>query len=162
MPLLPELQVLAGRVFRDIGMADVATNPPLPAEVFGQYQRAGRAWVATDANGAPVAFAVVDLVDGCGHLEQLSVHPEHARRGIGGGLVEEIAGWASGHGLPALTLTTFRQVPWNAPYYRRLGFAEIPADRVTPGLAELLAAEVAFGLDPATRVAMRRPLTPAR
>ena len=57
-----------------------------------------------------------------------------------------------------LTLSTFRSVPWNAPYYARLGFAELPAAELTPGLTEILAAETAFGLDPAERVFMRRPV----
>lgn len=59
-------------------------------------------------------------------------------------------------GLPALTLSTFRTVPWNAPYYRRLGFREVEAAQITAGLRAVLDAEVAFGLDPSTRVCMRR------
>ena len=38
-------------------------------------------------------------------------------------------------GLPCLTLTTFRDVPWNAPWYSRLGFEPAPDE---PRLAELL------------------------
>ena len=64
---------------------------------------------------------------------------------------------AAGRGLPALTLTTFRSVPWNGPYYARCGFRELPSTEITPGLVDVLAAEVAIGLDPADRVAMRRP-----
>ncbi|WP_231929553.1 hypothetical protein [Micromonospora inositola] len=67
-----------------------------------------------------------------------------------------MAGWAADQGLPALTLTTFRNVPWNGPYYARCGFRELTGAQVTPGLTELLAAEAAMGLDPAERVAMRR------
>ncbi|SCF27691.1 N-acetylglutamate synthase, GNAT family [Micromonospora viridifaciens] len=106
----------------------------------------------------PVGFAVVDLVDGCAHVLQLSVDPAYARRGIGRGLLDHVAGWAAGRGLPALTLTTFRSVPWNGPYYARCGFRELTGPEVTPGLAELLAAEAALGLDPADRIAMRRPV----
>jgi hypothetical protein len=51
-----------------------------------------------------------------------------------------------------VTLTTFRDVPWNAPYYERLGFQAI-ADN-SPGLAEIMREEASRGLDPATRVAM--------
>ncbi|MFG2109070.1 GNAT family N-acetyltransferase [Micromonospora chersina] len=150
------IEVASGAPFREIGMADVADMPPLPLDVLAAAQRAGRLRVAVDAADRPVAFAVIDLVDGCAHVQQLSVDPGHARRGIGRGLLDDVAGWAARAGLPALTLTTFRSVPWNGPYYARCGFRELTGAEVTPGLAGLLAAEAALGLDPADRVAMRR------
>ncbi|BAJ32680.1 hypothetical protein KSE_69210 [Kitasatospora setae KM-6054] len=63
-------------------------------------------------------------------------------------------------GLRALTLVTFRSVPWNAPYYLRLGFRELPAADLTLPLRELLAEEAVFGLDPADRVCLHRPTLP--
>ncbi|MCW3817551.1 GNAT family N-acetyltransferase [Micromonospora sp. DR5-3] len=152
------IEVASGALFREIGMADVADMPPLPLDVLTDRQRAGRVWVAVDGDNRPVAFAVVDLVDGGAHVQQLSVDPAYARRGIGRGLLDDVAGWAAARGLPALTLTTFRSVPWNGPYYARCGFRELTGAEVTPGLAELLAAEAALGLDPAERIAMRRTL----
>jgi GNAT superfamily N-acetyltransferase len=99
----------------------------------------------------------VDVVDECAHIEQVSVRPDHAGQGIGRALIDHVGAWASGQGLRALTLTTFRAVPWNAPYYERLGFTEPPGGPA-PGLAAIMAAETAAGLDPATRVCMRRPI----
>lgn len=90
------------------------------------------------------------------HIEQVSVHPEHQGRGIGRQLIEYVDRWAAGQGISALTLSTFRNVPWNGPYYARLGFSELVGDELTPGLAEIQAAETALGLDPAERVFMRR------
>ncbi len=158
LPRLPPIQLAAGTAFRDIGMAWIADNPPLALPVLAGYQVAGRAWVVTGPDDAVVGFAVVNLVDGCAHIEQMSVHPRHARQGVGRRLVDTIAHWASSRELTALTLTTFRAVPWNAPYYRRLGFRELADANISPGLAGILATEVEFGLDPATRVAMRREL----
>ena len=89
-------------------------------------------------------------------MRQLSVVPAYARRGIGRGLLDDVAWWAAAEGLPALTLTTFRSVPWNGPYYARCGFRELAGAELTQGLVGLLAAEAALGLDPADRVAMRR------
>ncbi|MFE9201756.1 GNAT family N-acetyltransferase [Micromonospora sp. NPDC007230] len=152
------IEVASGAPFREVGMADVADMPPLPLDVLADRQRAGRVWVAVNTGDRPGAFVVVDLVDGCAHVEQLSVEPAYARRGIGRGLLDHVAGWAVARGLPALTLTTFRSVPWNGPYYRRCGFRELTGAEVTPGLAGLLAAEAALGLDPAERIAMRRPV----
>jgi GNAT superfamily N-acetyltransferase len=154
---LPAIQTAAGAVFRDIGMADIADNPPMPLDALAGYQRAGHAWVAVDRPDRPIAFIVVDVVDECAHIEQMSVRPDHARRGIGRTLINHVGAWASEQGLHALTLTTFRTVPWNAPYYERLGFAEPPGGPA-PGLAAIMAAETAAGLDPAVRVCMRRSL----
>ncbi|MBQ1043275.1 GNAT family N-acetyltransferase [Micromonospora sp. C72] len=156
------IEVSSGAPFREIGMALVADMPPLPVEVLAAGQRAGRLWVATDAADRPIAFVLVDLVDGAAHVQQLSVDPAYARRGIGRRLLDRVAEWASSQGLPALTLTTFRSVPWNGPYYARCGFRELSGTEVTPGLAGLLTAEAALGLDPAERIAMRRAVPRAR
>ncbi|MFI2711511.1 GNAT family N-acetyltransferase [Micromonospora sp. NPDC018662] len=155
---IQRIEVASGAPFREIGMHLVADMPPLPLAALAAGQRAGRLPVAVDAADRPIAFALVDLVDGAAHVQQLSVDPAYARRGIGRGLLDEVTRWAAAEGLPASTLTTFRSVPWNGPYYARCGFRELTAAELTPGLAGLLAAEVALGLDPADRVAMRRPV----
>ncbi|MET7470998.1 GNAT family N-acetyltransferase [Micromonospora sp. NPDC005686] len=152
------IEVASGAPFREIGMTLVADMPPLPVEALAAGQRAGRLWVATDPADRPIAFVLADVVDGAAHVQQLSVDPAYARRGIGRRLLDRVAGWASSQGLPALTLTTFRSVPWNGPYYVRCGFRELSGTELTAGLIELLAAEAALGLDPAERIAMRRPV----
>jgi GNAT superfamily N-acetyltransferase len=105
----------------------------------------------------PVGFVVTDVVDGAAHIEQISVHPAHARQRIGAMLIDHVAGWAARRGLPALTLITFRGVPWNAPYYERLGFRELSPAELTPGLAALWSAAPGSGRDGSPeRVCMRR------
>ncbi len=124
------------------------------------YCAAGRLWVAVDADNQPVGFAVASVLDDCGHLEEIDVHPAHGRRGIGRALIEQVCAWARTSGYAALTLTTERDVPWNAPYYARLGFAIIPDDDLSPGLDARMTAVEAYGLQRATRVAMIRQLQP--
>ena len=153
------IQLAAGDAFRHVGMSAVAESPPLPAESLSGYRRAGRAWVAVDDHDEPVGFVVADVVDGAAHIEQVSVHPAHARQRIGAMLLDHVAGWAARQGLSALTLITFRGVPWNAPYYERLGFRELAEDEVTPGLAVLWAADPGAGPDRPVRVCMRWELT---
>jgi GNAT superfamily N-acetyltransferase len=110
------------------------------------------------AGDPPVGFACVELVDGAAHLWQVSVHPGAARRGIGLALVQAVCTWAAELGLPAVTLTTFRDVPWNGPFYARLGFAEV--GDMTPGLAAMREHERAIGDDDfGPRIAMRKDLT---
>ncbi|WP_185735007.1 GNAT family N-acetyltransferase [Micromonospora globispora] len=154
---LQRIEVASGAPFREIGMVDIADMPPLSLAALAAWQQEGRAWVTVDPDDRPLAFVVVDLVDGCAHVQQVSVDPAYARRGVGRRLLDHVAGWAAAEGLPALTLTTFRSVPWNGPYYARCGFRELSPAEITPGLADVLAAEAAIGLDPAERVAMRRP-----
>ena len=156
---LQAIQLAAGDAFRHVGMSAVADSPPLAAESLSGYRRAGRAWAAVDDHDEPVGFVVADVVDGAAHIEQVSVHPAHARQRIGAMLLDHVAGWAVRHSLSALTLITFRGVPWNAPYYERLGFRELTGDEVTPGLAVLWAAGPGAGQDRPVRVCMRRELT---
>ena len=127
-------------------------------EVLHGYQRAGHAWVATDNDGQPIAYLLLDVVDGAAHIEQVSVHPDHARRGLGRALLSVAEEWAARQGLSALTLTTFTDVPWNAPYYSRLGFRVVAEDDWTPGLIRIRNHEAALGLDAWPRTVMRRPV----
>jgi GNAT superfamily N-acetyltransferase len=106
-------------------------------------------------------FACVDIVDGAAHLWQLSVHPASGRRGLGRKLVETVCDWASSNGYPAVTLTTFRDVPWNAPFYSQLGFRVL--DDLSPGLKAIRDHERDLGDDDfGPRVAMRKDLPGGR
>jgi GNAT superfamily N-acetyltransferase len=121
-------------------------------------QANGMLWVALSSDEKPVGFAIVRLVDGSAHVQEIDVHPDHGRRGIGTSLIHSVCGWARSHGVAAVTLTTFRHLPWNAPFYQQLGFQPLGPDELTPALAAILRDEVARGLDPARRVAMLKQL----
>lgn len=87
------------------------------------------------------------------------MHPEHAAHRHGSALVEHIAAWSRDRGHPALTLTTYRDVPWNGPYYVRRGFRILDDAELGPGLRAIRDDEAARGLDRWPRVAMRRDLS---
>ncbi len=162
-PDLPRLQAIeraAGAPFRDLGTAAIADDDPPPLDALRQFASAGRAWVAVDEHDVPVAYLLVDVVDGAAHIEQVSVHPAHARKGLGRSLIDVAAGWAAERGLGALTLTTFADVPWNAPYYSRLGFSVVPDEDAGPGLLAVRRHERELGLDAWPRVSMRRSCAP--
>jgi GNAT superfamily N-acetyltransferase len=161
LPVLQDIERAAGQSFRDIGMPEIAEDEPLPLGELARYHHAGLAWVvAGDADTAdtPVAYLIADRVDGNLHIEQVSVHPDSARRGIGRSLLDHLAAHAADEGAPALTLTTFAQVPWNAPYYTRCGFQLMDDSTLTPGLRKIREREAALGLDRWPRVCMRRAL----
>ena len=156
LPKLRGIEAAAGEAFRLIGMAAIADDPPPALDALAVYQQEGRAWVATDSADDPIAYILLDVVDRFAHIEQVTVHPQYARRGIGGALIEEAAGWAAAHGLDGLTLTTFEEVPWNAPYYRRLGFQEVPDSQWSDGIRRIVQSERDHGLGAWPRVVMKR------
>jgi ribosomal protein S18 acetylase RimI-like enzyme len=139
-------------------MPEIAEDEPLSVNTLAQYQRDGRAWVTIDAMGRVVAYLINDRVDGNIHIEQVSVDPGHARRGLGRSLIDQTADVAAASGVSAVTLTTFRDVPWNAPYYVRCGFRILDESAWTPGLRAIRAREADHGFDRWPRVCMRRDL----
>jgi GNAT superfamily N-acetyltransferase len=150
------IEVAAGRLFAEVGMNFVAEDEPPSVDVLRHYLRNGRAWVFGEV---PVGYLLARWVDGNVHLEQVSVDPEHAGRRIGVALVEHLAAWAGERGAPAITLTTYAEVAWNAPYYERLGFRRLADAELTGGLRRIRAEEAAHGLDRWPRVGMRRELS---
>jgi GNAT superfamily N-acetyltransferase len=155
---LRDVERRAGELFIEAGMPEIAADDPPSID---ELRCAAALLVAVRADDQPVGYARIEVVDGHAHLEQLSVDPAVGRQGIGSRLLDAVAAWASERGDDEVTLTTFREVAFNAPYYRRRGFEVVePADR-PPGLAALVAAEAAHGLDPDARVTMRR-VVPSR
>jgi GNAT superfamily N-acetyltransferase len=157
-PELQEIERLAGERFRDVGMPEIADDEPLSLDALAGYARAGRSWVALGQAGTPIGYVVADVVDGDAHIEQVSVRPDHQGTGVGRALIDQVRTWALASGMDALTLTTFRDVPWNAPLYEHLGFRALADSEVGPELRALRDAETAHGLDPASRVCMRLDL----
>jgi ribosomal protein S18 acetylase RimI-like enzyme len=132
--------------------------PALTARAPSGAERDGHGFLLVAADDRRlVGFVHVVPHDLHAHLEQLSVLPAYGRRGIGTSLVRaamEEARWA---GYDRMSLCTYRDVPWNGPFYARLGFAEV--DRLEPFQRDLRAAERAVGLDePGPRVVMERRL----
>lgn len=152
LELLQEIENASGELFRTIGMPEIADDDPLPLDVLHELQQKGQVWAAIKDH--PVAWIAAEVIDGCAHVEQVSVHPDHARQGIGRRLLDHVATWARARNLTALTLTTFRAVPWNAPYYEKLGFQQVTT--LGPGLADIVEHETERGLDPTGRTCLRR------
>jgi len=157
--LLQIIELKAGEAFYDLDMADIATDEPADVSQLAEYLADDRLWVCVDEQDQPVGYVQIDVVDGCAHIEQVSVHPDHAGKRLGRKLIDRVESWAAQRGLAALTLTTFRDVPWNAPYYQRCGFRLLDAQEIGRELAEIRREEAAHGLDRWPRVCMRRELS---
>ncbi|MES2094671.1 MAG: GNAT family N-acetyltransferase [Actinomycetota bacterium] len=141
-----EADALFATVFSRVGWR------PAPTYTKPSQQR-GFILVASDTPGSdPIGFAHVLEVLGSGHLEQLSVTPSAARRGHGRALVEAVKSESRLRRCKRVTLRTFADVPWNAPFYSSCGFIERDPD--SDFLRDLLAAEQQRGLGYGRRVQM--------
>ncbi|RYZ09078.1 MAG: GNAT family N-acetyltransferase [Myxococcales bacterium] len=154
VPFLSVIELAAGGL-----LAPYAPEPVLkettPEPRFREALQAGRLWVALTSE-TPVGFAHVELLpSGLPHLEQVGVHPSHGRQGLGTRLVTAVCDWAERQRHARLTLTTFRDAPFNMPFYAKLGFTELPAEELEQELTALVAEEASRGLDPMRRVVMR-------
>jgi GNAT superfamily N-acetyltransferase len=132
---------------------------PLPAaDPSAKAAERARTAITLVAGRPPVGFARLEVADGHTHLGQLSVVPEYGRLGVGTSLVRAACQWSRGRGFRFITLTTFADVPFNAPLYRRLGFHQLTDDQIGPELAKVVTDEAdleRFGM----RVTMGRALT---
>jgi GNAT superfamily N-acetyltransferase len=149
----------ATKRFLDIDDPRIASCPDLPFTVddLRPYVEAGRAWVAT-ADDDVVGFVIVKVLDGLPHIEEIDVALAAGRRGHGSRLLEAVNAWAIDQRAPAITLTTFRDVPWNRPWYEQHGYRVLLEEKLTPELATQRDHEDQEGLPSDLRVVMRRDL----
>ncbi len=119
------------------------------------YAGRGLSWLAL-ADDRPVGFILAEAEPSSLFIVELSVHLDWQGRGLGRRLINRVAEHARTLGLTSLTLTTFRDVPWNAPYYRRLGFEMMTT--LTPEMRQKREEETAHGLAYGSRCAMRLSL----
>jgi ribosomal protein S18 acetylase RimI-like enzyme len=148
----------AGQRFRacdDPRIARCADDPPFTASELMRLIERGHAWVATQ-NGGVVGFIVVGTIAGCAHIEEVAVAPDAGRRGHGTALVHAAQAWGERNHLGAVTLTTFRDVPWNGPWYAKLGFRELAEHEWSPAIRALRDEEHRHGLESELRIVMRR------
>lgn len=144
--------------FIDHGYPALATAAPVAPDVFRTFLSGRRTLVATDRLDQAVGFAITENLDRIEWVCELSVQPEHGRQGIGGALLAAVVRSAVARGRDRVGLSTFRKVPFNAPFYARHGFVEWPLDQAAAPLARRFMEEVPAGIDPVERVLMVRML----
>ncbi|MCR9176522.1 MAG: GNAT family N-acetyltransferase [Alphaproteobacteria bacterium] len=167
LPRLPEIDSMADSRFGATSYRDVLEAfPAVTVDHLTELQDQWRLWVAAAEQDRPVGFAMVSLdAPAILHLDLVAVDPSHAGHRLASRLIAGIDAFCAGRGLTKMTLTTFRDVPWNAPYYERLGFREIADSEADadPFLGPRLRDQVAKGLPRESRIAMVRDMgTPLR
>jgi GNAT superfamily N-acetyltransferase len=143
---LPDIERSSGEAFRHIpDLAWIADDIVTSKERHEKLIQQGTAWVAHDNRKIITGFLTAELHQDVLHIWQMSVRSDQQRQGIGRNLIRAAELWARSRYLTALTLTTFRDVPWNAPFYRSCGF-EIVNPVGYPILLAMLDAEQEAGL----------------
>jgi GNAT superfamily N-acetyltransferase len=111
---VPAVEAAADELFRERGVVDLPAAAPAALRA--------EAWRVLVVGRPVVGFAVLERVDGAVHLEQLSVHPSAMRQGVGAALLEAAVSTAREAGARQVTLLTYADVQWNAPWYARHGW----------------------------------------
>lgn len=154
---LPDIEQAASELFPDHVLTSEARAHTVSVVQLEGACTEGRLWTAVTSTGLPVGFAIASRTSShTACLQEIDVHPAHQHQGLGRQLIQCVIQWAQAHQLSCLTLTTFEHVPWNAPFYARLGFRKLAEDELTRELRECLQHERELGLQ--HRVAMQLEL----
>lgn len=155
LPRLAEIEARAADIFpaEDLPPGEMET---VPMEKLTASMTDSMLWIADVENAGAVGFVMAQVTDGCFHIAEMDVHPDHGRKGIGSTLLNHACAVAGQRGFRYVTLTTFEHIPWNAPFYARHGFERIENCQEVEFLAVILDAEMQAGLK--NRIAMRKRL----
>jgi GNAT superfamily N-acetyltransferase len=153
---LPAIEQSAGELFRTApGLEWVAAHGVTPAAFYPPLIAAGTVWVVEAEEGALSGFVSAEVFGDVLHVWELAVSAEIQGRGLGRRLMQAARDHVRAAGLAALTLTTFRDVAWNAPFYERLGYRVLGEAELDERLSGILQGEIERGLPAERRCAMR-------
>ncbi|MBL4784581.1 MAG: GNAT family N-acetyltransferase [Cohaesibacteraceae bacterium] len=119
------------------------------------FASGGFGWVALVSNGTIVGFTMAAQLGKAWHLHEISVEADFQGMGIGRNLLNYLIAESIRIKIQEISLTTYRDVSWNAPLYESLGFEELMQEDISNDLSSILANEIKNGANPQTRIAMR-------
>lgn len=132
-------------------IAELGNRAP---EEWAAAAREGLCWAADNEDRQTVGVVAARAIGADLFIVELAVTMAEQGRGSGGRLLDAVEAHARSKDLRAVTLTTFRDVPWNGPAYTRRGYAPVAPEGMPPYLREILAEEAANGLPADLRCAM--------
>ncbi|MBI6548683.1 GNAT family N-acetyltransferase [Xenorhabdus lircayensis] len=157
---LPAVEHSAAQLFRFVpDLSWIAEGHVQTEQQHLDYILQGNSWVALSENSQPIGFILTKPLDDGLHIMELSVHGDWQRKGIGKALIDKVVQVAEQRYLQVVTLTTFRHVNWNAPFYHRLGFDILGPQQLTEALHQILQSEIGYGFAEEQRCAMKRLIT---
>jgi GNAT superfamily N-acetyltransferase len=119
-----------------------------------QRFQAGQVWVVVDRRDTVIGYAVTREIDDTLYLQEIDIEPKHGQKGLGYTLVDTVRSWAKLAGYSVMSLSTFRDIPWNAPFYSKLGFRILDESELTAGFQQIRQQEREAGLPISERVIM--------
>ena len=134
-------------------LAGTVIPPTASAADHARTIAKGRSLAALHADSI-IGFAAIRVAGRELHLAELSVARAHQRCGVGSLLIRAMKIDARNSGYRAITLNTYRDVPWNAPFYARFGFVEVENFEGRAHLAESYKGAATLGLPMDRRCAM--------
>ena len=157
---LQTVERLAGNAFRTLPeLAWLADDSVTSIDEHKHIFAHGFSWVAFETTSQVIAgFILAEIIEGDFYIKEVSVSEAYQKKGIGSKLFAIALESAKSLGVTTATLTTFKDVPWNAPYYERLGFVILTKDNLPNYLQITLQEETRAGLPSDLRCAMRKTL----
>lgn len=138
VPALIAVDKAASTLFEPTGLlSPEALKDHVPAAILEQEIPRDNVLVVRNQHAWAVGFALIRPRAHGLYLDQISVHPDHGKQGLGRALVHAVLDVANTRKLPHVTLSTFRELPWNGPFYHSLGFRELPKRRYEPYMIEI-------------------------
>ncbi|CBJ82101.1 GCN5-related N-acetyltransferase [Xenorhabdus bovienii str. Jollieti] len=155
--VLPAIERSASQLFLSTPeLAWIADGHTQTEQQHLDYILQQNSWVALNGDNQPVGFILAKPLDDGLHIMELSVHRDWQKKGIGKALIDTVIQVAEQRGFQAVTLTTFRHINWNAPFYRRLGFFILEPRQIAGALCQILQREIEYGFAENQRCAMKR------
>ena len=156
IPRMQEIEDDAGELFAGWNLVNFEDLATVGMSDHVEAIEAGLSIIA-DVDGRAVGFAMGALYSEDAYLHELDVERAGQRKGLGAALVWAFVKAARDKGARTVYLSTFREPPWNAPFYARLGFREVKREDYLPWMRAIEIQQALF-LDLSTRVFMRMDL----
>ncbi|MEM1391665.1 MAG: GNAT family N-acetyltransferase, partial [Pseudomonadota bacterium] len=138
IPALIAVDKAASALFAHTGLVEPdALDDHVPAEIFEQAMAVGDVVTVYNHHGWPVGFAMFSVRGNGLYLDQISVHPDHGKQGLGRILVYAVIAEAEARRLGHVSLSTFRDLRWNGPFYASMGFVEMDRSKMEPYMLEI-------------------------
>lgn len=153
MALLNDIELAAATLFPKNSLPEHVLSETLPIDILFAAKEKGLLWVATDTDDSPVGYILFQIIDNIALLAQVDVHPKHGQKGLGTALITHGIKQIKKYGVSDLYLTTFSDIKWNAPFYKKLGFSILKNTELPTAIINILNDEHDYGLT--NRVAMR-------
>ena len=153
IPRITEIEISASQKFLTLENAPLCANCTVPTEQLETACSQNLLWVIED-EAEPAGFLCAFEIDCCLHIEELSVSMDHQGKGLGKELLNHVMNFARVRRYSAITLTTDKDIPWNGPFYQRMGFRILAEQEKLPKVYAVLEEDHSKYHDPETRVAM--------